>query len=95
VVSSGDRAHDDRSGTARSSLGDDRGIPDLLRRASWRKSSYSTYNGACVGVAELHDDLIGVRDTKDHDVSRALLFSKADWRAFLAGLKQDEPGHRP
>jgi len=94
-MSSGDRAHADRSDTAWSSLGEAQaGMPDLLRRASWRKSSFSTYNGACVGVAELRDGLVGVRDTKDHDVSRALLFSKADWHAFLAALKEDGPGYR-
>ena len=33
----------------------------------WRKSSYSTSNGKCVGVAVLAHNFIGVRDRKDTD----------------------------
>ena len=58
-----------------------------VARATWRKSSWSTYNGNCVEVAELRSDLIGVRDTKDASAGPVLLFSGAAWRSFIARVK--------
>lgn len=86
-MSSGEHVHGDRLGSAKSEIGQGEvGAPELIR-AEWRKSTYSTYNGACVGFAVLRDDLVGVRDTKDADPGRALLFGRAAWTAFLADLK--------
>lgn len=86
-MSSGECAHDDRSGSPSPELtGGEIDVSELIG-AAWRKSTYSTYNGACVGFAVLRGELVGVRDTKDADASRALLFSKAAWNAFLADLK--------
>jgi Domain of unknown function (DUF397) len=53
----------------------------------WRKSSWSSYNGNCVEVAELDGLLIGVRDTKDGGSGPVLVFDRAAWRSFLDGLK--------
>ena len=58
-----------------------------VAQAAWRKSSWSTYNGNCVEVAELRSDLIGVRDTKDAGAGPVLLFSGAVWRSFVARVK--------
>ena len=58
-----------------------------VARATWRKSSWSTYNGNCVEVAELSGDLIGVRDTKDAGAGPVLLFSGAAWRSFVTRVK--------
>lgn len=55
--------------------------------ATWRKSSWSSYNGNCVEVAELGGLLIGVRDTKDAGVGPVLVFGHAAWRSFLDGVK--------
>jgi Domain of unknown function (DUF397) len=53
----------------------------------WRKSSYSAANG-CVEVAS-HGDQIAVRDSKDRNGS-LLLFSRIEWEAFLAGIRDGE-----
>jgi len=87
VVSSGDRAHQGFSGSAEPEISEARVSEPELARATWRKSTYSTYNGACVGFAVLRDDLVGVRDTKDADPNRTLLFTRAAWTEFLADLK--------
>jgi hypothetical protein len=87
VVSSGDRAHQGLSGSAEPGISEAQVGATELAQATWRKSTYSTYNGACVGFAVLRDDLVGVRDTKDADPSRALLFTGAAWTKFLADLR--------
>lgn len=57
--------------------------------AAWRKSSWSGDNGGqCVEVA-VTSEVIGVRDSKDPDGPR-LVFTPAEWDAFLAGVKTGE-----
>jgi hypothetical protein len=93
VVSSRGRANEGRPGSVKPEISDGGIHASELLRATWRKSTYSTYNGACVGFAVLRDDLVAIRDTKDVDPSRAIVLSKAAWNAFLADLKSGEPGH--
>jgi hypothetical protein len=57
-------------------------------RASWRKSSFSNMNGSCVEISRLVSDRIGVRDTKDNGTGPVLIFTEAEWRAFIAGAKE-------
>jgi uncharacterized protein DUF397 len=58
-----------------------------LNRADWRKSSYSgTNGGACVEVARNLPGVVAVRDSKDPH-GPALIFTRADWSAFTALLK--------
>ncbi len=54
--------------------------------ATWKKSSRSYGNGACVETARLAS-AIGVRDSKNPD-GPALFFTPVEWAAFMAGVKQ-------
>jgi hypothetical protein len=54
-----------------------------LEAARWRKSSYSANEGTdCVEVA-FASEAVGVRDSKN--TTPRLAFTRASWRAFLAG----------
>ena len=59
-----------------------------LSRAEWRKSSYSSQNGACVEVATNLPGTVAVRDSKD-PAGPGLLIPAAEWRAFVRGFKAD------
>jgi Domain of unknown function (DUF397) len=61
-----------------------------MAMASWYKSSASSYNGNCVEISHLHDGRVAVRDTKDRASGPALIFTRSEWDAFLAGAKKGE-----
>ncbi|WP_033344441.1 DUF397 domain-containing protein [Catenuloplanes japonicus] len=50
--------------------------------ATWRKSSRSNGQGQCVEFAQLGDDVVGVRDSKDTQ-GPMLTFAPESWRTFL------------
>ena len=56
---------------------------------SWIKSSLSGYNGNCVEVNGLADDVIRVRDSKNPR-GGMLNFTTAEWDAFLGGVRNGE-----
>ena len=58
-----------------------------LTHATWHKSTWSSFNGNCVEVAELCGERIAVRDTKNHGLGPVLLFDGAAWRSFIDGMK--------
>ncbi|MEU4426981.1 DUF397 domain-containing protein [Actinoplanes sp. NPDC024001] len=61
-----------------------------LTGAVWHKSTRSGGNGGdCVEVAANLPGIVAVRDTKDRD-GAALVFTHAEWRAFLAGVRDGE-----
>jgi hypothetical protein len=57
-----------------------------LRAARWRKSGRSSAQGNCVESAELPGDQVAVRNSR-HPKGPALIFSQAEVRAFLEGVK--------
>jgi len=76
----------------------DNGIPaDQLVSARWRKSQASNPSGSCVQVAELADGAIAMRNSR-HPSGPALIYTRAEITAFLAGVKNgefDDLGARP
>ncbi len=55
----------------------------------WRKSSYSGANGNCLEIAPTVDGLIAIRNSNRPD-DGAILYTKAELSAFLAGAKDGE-----
>jgi hypothetical protein len=60
-----------------------------LSRAVWRKSTRSgPWTDNCVEVAFI-DDVIAVRDSKN-PTDKPLIFTSAEWDAFIGGAKDGE-----
>ena len=60
-----------------------------LPAARWRKSGRSSAQGNCVETAQLPGALVGVRNSR-HPGGPALVFTKAEMRAFLEGVKDGD-----
>jgi hypothetical protein len=61
-----------------------------LTGAVWHKSTRSGGNGGdCVEVARNLPGIVAIRDTKDPG-GAALVFTRAEWNAFLAGVREGE-----
>jgi hypothetical protein len=59
--------------------------------ATWVKSSYSGPQGNCVEVARLSDGSVAMRNSR-HPDGPALVFTSAEWEAFLNGARSGEFG---
>jgi hypothetical protein len=63
-----------------------------LRAVTWRKSSRSgPQGGNCVEIARLPDGQVAIRNSR-HPAGPVLLFTPAEWTAFLAGAKDGDFG---
>lgn len=61
-----------------------------LTGAVWHKSTRSGGNGGdCVEVAVNLPGIVAVRDTKNR-LGATLVFTDAEWAAFLAGVREGE-----
>ena len=69
------------------------GIPaGEIADADWAKSTRSGPTGGnCVEVAFLRDDQVAVRNSR-HPGGPALVFTSAEWDAFVGGAKDGEFG---
>jgi hypothetical protein len=65
------------------------GVPAGELRVSWRKSMASNPSGSCVEVAALADGQVAVRNSR-HPSGPALVYTRAEIAAFLAGAKTGE-----
>jgi Domain of unknown function (DUF397) len=59
---------------------------------SWHKSSYSLSNWNCVETTRVPTGDIAVRDSKN--IGAFLVFSEAEWRSFIDGIKSGEFGRQ-
>jgi hypothetical protein len=62
---------------------------DQLEVTRWRKSQASNPSGNCVEVAALPDGHVAVRNSR-HPSGPALVYTRAEVAAFLAGVRNGE-----
>ena len=65
------------------------GVPADQVPAQWRKAMASNPSGACVEVAPLPGGGVAVRNSR-HPEGPALIYTRAEIAAFLAGAKAGE-----
>jgi hypothetical protein len=65
------------------------GVPADQLGLAWRKSKASNPSGACVEVAPLPDGQVAVRNSR-HPSGPALIYTRAEIAAFLAGARAGE-----
>lgn len=62
---------------------------DELGAVHWRKSQASNPSGNCVEVAALPDGAVAMRNSR-HPSGPALVYTRAEVSAFLAGVRNGE-----
>jgi Domain of unknown function (DUF397) len=65
------------------------GVPAGQLEATWRKATASNPSGSCVEVSALADGQVAVRNSR-HPSGPALIYTRAEIAAFLAGAKAGE-----
>ena len=61
----------------------------LTAGTNWRKSSASNPSGNCVELAALADGAVAMRNSR-YPAGPALVYTRAEVAAFLAGIKSGE-----
>jgi Domain of unknown function (DUF397) len=61
----------------------------LLAGAYWRKSAHSNPSGNCVELAHLSGGNVAIRNSR-HPAGPALVYTRAEFAAFLRGAKDGE-----
>jgi hypothetical protein len=64
---------------------------ELLRGATWHRSSHSGTDGNCVEVARNLPGIVAVRDSKNPDGPK-LRFTSRAWVLFISGVRTGELG---
>jgi hypothetical protein len=64
-------------------------LAEGLTAARWRKSGRSSAQGNCVETAKVPGDQVAVRNSR-HPEGPALVFTKAEMRAFVEGAKDGD-----
>ena len=69
--------------------GDRQAEPEVagLTQVTWRKSSWSSFNGNCIQSRRTARCSGGVRDSKERGLGPVLLFNDPAWRSFIDGVK--------
>jgi hypothetical protein len=65
------------------------GMPADRLQVTWRKSKWSNPSGNCVEVAALAGGGVAVRNSR-HPAGPALVYTRAEIAAFLAGVRDGE-----
>jgi hypothetical protein len=65
------------------------GIPGDKVPGTWRKSTASNPSGSCVEVMQLPGGDVAVRNSR-HPGGPALIYTRAEVAAFLAGVRDGE-----
>lgn len=63
-----------------------------LSNVAWKTSSRCAGNGSCVEVAQLSMGCVAVRDGMNPEPGKVMIFTREEWRGFLAGVKVAEFG---
>jgi hypothetical protein len=71
-------------------MGHEEAVAALAEADKWHKSTFSGgENGGCVEVASI-PGYVGVRDTKLGAASPIVVFTVAEWDAFVQGVRKGE-----
>jgi Domain of unknown function (DUF397) len=66
--------------------------PLPVTQLEWRRSSLCGSHGSCVEAADTPDGGVAIRKGEEPGTGSVLFFSRDEWDAFVAGVKEGEFG---